>query len=42
MTFVNHRFVRDKVVSHAVLHGYETLLMKGQYPAAIVFVEIPV
>jgi DNA mismatch repair protein MutL len=41
MTFVNHRFVRDKVVSHAVLHGYETLLMKGQYPAAIVFVEIP-
>src|SRR5262245_6370174 len=41
MTFVNRRFVRDKVVSHAVLHGYETLLMKGQYPAAIVFLEIP-
>jgi DNA mismatch repair protein MutL len=29
------------VVTHAVLHGYETLLMKGQYPAAIVFLEIP-
>ena len=41
MTFVNRRFVHDKVVSHAVLHGYETLLMKGQYPAAIVFLEIP-
>jgi len=41
MTFVNRRFVRDKVISHAVLHGYETLLMKGQYPAAIVFLEIP-
>jgi DNA mismatch repair protein MutL len=41
MTFVNRRFVRDKVVTHAVLHGYETLLMKGQYPAAIVFLEIP-
>jgi DNA mismatch repair protein MutL len=40
MTFVNRRFVHDKVVSHAVLHGYETLLMKGQYPAAIVFLEI--
>jgi DNA mismatch repair protein MutL len=40
MSFVNRRFVRDKVVSHAVLHGYETLLMKGQYPAAIVFLEI--
>ena len=41
MTFVNRRFVRDKVVTHAVLHGYETLLMKGQYPAAIVFLEVP-
>ncbi|HEY6363787.1 MAG TPA: DNA mismatch repair endonuclease MutL [Candidatus Binatia bacterium] len=41
MTFVNRRFVRDKVVTHAVLHGYETLLMKGQYPATILFLEIP-
>jgi DNA mismatch repair protein MutL len=41
MTFVNRRFVRDKVVTHAVLHGYETLLMKGQYPVAIVFLEVP-
>ena len=41
MTFVNRRFVRDKVVTHAVLHGYETLLMKGQYPAALVFLEVP-
>ena len=41
MTFVNRRFVRDKVVTHAVLHGYETLLMKGQYPVAILFLEIP-
>jgi DNA mismatch repair protein MutL len=41
MTYVNRRFVRDKVVTHAVLYGYETLLMKGQYPAAILFLEIP-
>ena len=41
MTFVNRRFVHDKVATHAVLHGYETLLMKGQYPAAIVFLEVP-
>jgi DNA mismatch repair protein MutL len=41
MTFVNRRFVRDKVVMHAVLYGYETLLMKGQYPAVILFLEIP-
>jgi DNA mismatch repair protein MutL len=41
ITFVNRRFVRDKVVTHAVLYGYENLLMKGQYPAVILFLEIP-
>ena len=40
-TFVNRRYVRDKVLSHAVLFGYQSLLMKGQYPAAILFVEVP-
>ena len=40
-TFVNGRYVRDKVLSHAVLHGYETLLMKGQYPAVVLFLELP-
>ena len=37
----NRRYVRDKVLTHAVLHGYDTLLMKGQYPAVVLFVEIP-
>ena len=40
-TFVNRRFVRDKVLTHAVLQGYDTLLMKGQYPAVILFLEVP-
>ena len=40
-TFVNHRYVRDKVLTHAVLHGYETLLMKGQYPAVLLFLDVP-
>jgi len=40
-TFVNRRYVRDKVLTHAVLHGYDTLLMKGQYPAVVMFLEIP-
>ena len=40
-TFVNRRYVRDKVLSHAVLLGYQSLLMKGQYPVAIVFVDVP-
>jgi DNA mismatch repair protein MutL len=40
-TFVNGRFVRDKVLTHAVLHGYETLLMKGQYPSVVLFLDMP-
>jgi DNA mismatch repair protein MutL len=39
--FVNRRYVRDKVLSHAVLQGYETLLMKGRYPAVVLFLDIP-
>jgi DNA mismatch repair protein MutL len=41
LSFVNRRFVRDKVLTHAVLQGYEHLLMKGQYPAVVLFLEIP-
>jgi len=29
ITFVNRRYVRDKVLTHAALQGYETLLMQG-------------
>jgi DNA mismatch repair protein MutL len=41
ITFVNHRYVRDKILTHAVLHGYENLLMKGQYPGVVLFLGIP-
>jgi DNA mismatch repair protein MutL len=41
LTFINRRYVRDKVVTHGALHGYDTLLMKGQYPAVILFLELP-
>ncbi len=40
-TFVNRRYVRDKVLTHAVIFGYETLLMKGQYPAVVLFLDVP-
>jgi DNA mismatch repair protein MutL len=33
--------VRDKVLTHAVIHGYETLLMRGQYPAVVLSLEVP-
>jgi DNA mismatch repair protein MutL len=40
-TYVNQRYVRDKLVSHALVAGYSTLLMHGRYPAAAVFLELP-
>ena len=40
-TFVNRRYVRDKVLTHALLQGYDTLLMRGQYPAAVLLLQIP-
>ena len=39
--YVNRRFVRDRTLTHAVLQGYDTLLMKGRYPAVVLFLEIP-
>lgn len=41
LTYVNRRFVRDRILTHAVLQGYETLLMKGRYPAVVLYLEIP-
>ena len=40
-TYVNLRYVRDKLVSHALVAGYSTLLMHGRYPAAVVFIHVP-
>ncbi len=40
-TYVNRRYVKDRVVTHALLAGYSTLLMHGRYPAAVVFIDVP-
>ncbi len=39
-TFINGRYVRDRVVQHAVLEGYRHLLMKGRFPVAVLFLTI--
>lgn len=39
--FVNGRFVRDRMVQHAVFQGYGDRLMKGQFPVAVLFLKIP-
>jgi len=39
--YVNGRFIRDRMVRHAILQGYAGQLMKGQFPIAVVFITVP-
>jgi DNA mismatch repair protein MutL len=34
------RFVRDRVLTHAILDGYESLLVRGRYPAVVLVVRV--
>jgi DNA mismatch repair protein MutL len=38
--FVNHRFVRDRIIQHALFQGYSQRLVKGQFPIAVVFIKV--
>ena len=39
--FVNRRFVRDRLVNHAVFEAYRGLVPKGRYPLVVLFVDLP-
>lgn len=39
--FVNRRPIRDRVLSHAIQEAYETLIPRGRYSVAILFLQIP-
>jgi DNA mismatch repair protein MutL len=39
--FVNGRFVRDRLVARALSEGYRAVLPHGVYPAALLFIELP-
>jgi DNA mismatch repair protein MutL len=39
--YVNGRFVRDKVLAHAVMEAYAGHLMKGKFPLVVLFVSLP-
>lgn len=39
--FVNHRFVRDKVMLHAVKQAYSDVLHQALTPAFVLFVDLP-
>ncbi|MBH97650.1 MAG: DNA mismatch repair protein MutL [Rhodospirillaceae bacterium] len=39
-TFVNGRYVRDKLLRHAIRLGYQDVLFHGRHPAYVVFLEL--
>jgi DNA mismatch repair protein MutL len=40
-TYINGRFVRDKVVQHAIMQAYRGVIDRGRYPVLALFVELP-
>ncbi len=38
--FINGRWVHDRVLFRAVMEAYRTYLMRGRYPAAVLFLEV--
>jgi DNA mismatch repair protein MutL len=40
-TYINGRYIRDRVVQHAVLQAYRSLLERGRYPVAVLFITVP-
>jgi DNA mismatch repair protein MutL len=40
-TYANNRFVRDRVIQHALFQGYSQRLVKGQFPVAVIFINVP-
>jgi len=39
--YVNGRFVRDRIVQHALFEGYAQRLVKGQFPVAVISIKLP-
>ncbi len=39
-TFINGRYIRDRLVQHALRAGYRHLLLKGRHPVVVLFLEM--
>ncbi|MGE0082904.1 MAG: DNA mismatch repair endonuclease MutL [Desulfococcaceae bacterium] len=39
--YVNGRWVKDRIVQHAIFAGYAGRIMKGQFPLAVLFLTVP-
>ncbi|AJE03499.1 DNA mismatch repair endonuclease MutL [Geobacter pickeringii] len=40
-TYINGRFIRDRVVQHAIMQAYRNFLERGRYPVVVLFIEVP-
>lgn len=40
-TYINGRFIRDRVVQHAIMHAYRSFLEKGRYPVVVLYFSLP-
>jgi DNA mismatch repair protein MutL len=39
-TYINGRFIRDRVVQHAILQAYRNFMERGRYPVVVLFIDI--
>ena len=39
--YVNRRWVRDHLISHAIVNAYKGLIEARKYPAAVLFIDLP-
>ncbi|HEX8649227.1 MAG TPA: DNA mismatch repair endonuclease MutL [Pyrinomonadaceae bacterium] len=39
--FINRRYVRDRLIGRALSEGYRSVLPHGVYPAALLFLDVP-
>ena len=40
-TYINGRFVRDKIVQHAIMRAYHGVIDRGRYPVLALFIQLP-
>lgn len=40
-TYINGRYIRDRVVQHAILQAYRNVLERGRYPVLVLFLSVP-
>lgn len=40
-TYINGRYVRDKVVQHAIMQAYRGVIERGRYPVTALFISAP-